>query len=81
MAEQPKAQPNKEKDEGGRFTVGLSNNPTVTLAQAGIDKNLAHRARTLAKCNGLKARRCGFSRRSTRLSGRPWPLLGSGHSF
>jgi hypothetical protein len=44
----------KERDglnEGGRPKTGFSGNPVSdkpTLAEAGIDKNLAHRARTLA---------------------------------
>jgi hypothetical protein len=46
MAEQP-------KNEGGRpRETGLSENPVlkpVTLAEAGIDKNLAHAARQLAE--------------------------------
>jgi hypothetical protein len=44
-AEQPKAA-HREKDSSGKFTDGLRESRTVTLTQAGIDKNLAHRART-----------------------------------
>ena len=49
MAEQP-----KNRGEAGQFKPagGLNENPPVTLAEAGIDKNLAHRARTLAGMSG-----------------------------
>jgi hypothetical protein len=44
----------QEKAKGGQpyQSTGLSENPVdlpITLAQAGVDKNLAHRARRLAK--------------------------------
>jgi hypothetical protein len=40
-------------NEGGRPKTGLAINPVSkpTLAEAGIDKNLAHRSRTLAKAS------------------------------
>lgn len=50
MEEQPKAQPSDYS--GNQYTgklVRVSGKPKPTLASAGIDKNLAHRARTLAK--------------------------------
>jgi hypothetical protein len=35
--------------EGGRPTkTGLSKNPVITLAEIGVDKNLAHQARKFA---------------------------------
>jgi len=49
MEEQPKAQNNVEY----RWNTGLGENP-VTLAQAGIDKNLAHRARGAAALRELR---------------------------
>jgi hypothetical protein len=52
IAAQPKA---TGGEHGGKKTLdGLRNNPTnptATLAEAGVDKNLAHRARKAAKLN------------------------------
>jgi hypothetical protein len=49
MREQPKAPPGRPIETGEYSTkeIGLSENP-ISYASAGIDKNLAHRARTLA---------------------------------
>jgi hypothetical protein len=53
IAERPKAA-HREKDSSGKFTDGLRESATVTLAQAGIDKNLAYRAAPSA-CGAIKA--------------------------
>jgi hypothetical protein len=49
--------------EGGRPKTGLSENPVSkpTLAEAGIDKNLANRARVRADISGLAATACSAS--------------------
>jgi hypothetical protein len=52
MAEQLKATGTRNQLIGRGVIGGISDSPPIeapiTLAQAGIDKNLAHRARTLA---------------------------------
>jgi hypothetical protein len=52
MAEQPKAPAGRPPE------IGLRENPInqpITLAEAGIDKNLAHRARTKSVTQALNA--------------------------
>ena len=57
MTEQPKA---KGGEHGGKARIeGFRENPSIpaiTLAQAGIDKNLAHRAVCLTKSAAQSAR-------------------------
>jgi hypothetical protein len=63
MAAQPKA---TGGEHGGKKTLnGLRNNPsnpTITLDDAGIDKNLAHRARKATSTRANPARRAQIAR-------------------
>jgi hypothetical protein len=46
--------------EGGRRTkTGLSKNPVITLAEIGVDKNLAHQARKFAALPEANSRGVG----------------------